>query len=103
MTLKVSQSPSGQLPPGQPQAEQSPPGQAKAEGRPNSNPGGRRRKTNFWTHFILILAVFIVASPLLFALVKATQTGAQVTGPSLIPGLHFLDNARAAWVGAGLG
>jgi sn-glycerol 3-phosphate transport system permease protein len=49
------------------------------------------------------MAVLIVASPLLFALVKATQTSAQVTGPSLLPGLHFLDNARDAWVGAGLG
>jgi sn-glycerol 3-phosphate transport system permease protein len=56
-----------------------------------------------WVHCILSLAVLLVASPLLFALIKATQTGAQVTGPSLLPGLHFLENARAAWVGAGLG
>ena len=93
MTLKISRS----------QAEQPQDKQAQARGRPNSNPGGGRRKNDFWTHFILIVAVFLVASPLLFALIKATQTGAQVTGPSLIPGLHFLDNARAAWVGAGLG
>ncbi|WP_407569431.1 carbohydrate ABC transporter permease [Deinococcus altitudinis] len=68
-----------------------------------SNPAGRRGRGSFWTHFILIMAVLLVASPLLFALVKATQTGSQVTGPSLIPGSHFLENARAAWVGAGLG
>jgi sn-glycerol 3-phosphate transport system permease protein len=57
---------------------------------------------DFWTHLILIVAVIVVASPLLFALIKSTQTSAQVTGPSLIPGLHFLENARAAWVGSGL-
>ena len=62
-----------------------------------------RHSGGFWTHLILILAVFLVASPLLFALIKATQTGAQVTGPSLLPGVHFLENARAAWQGAGLG
>jgi sn-glycerol 3-phosphate transport system permease protein len=45
----------------------------------------------------------VIASPLLFALVKATQTSAAVTGPSLAPGTQFLENARAAWVGAGLG
>ena len=71
--------------------------------KPSSNPAGRRGKGSFWTHFVLILVVLLVASPLLFALVKVTQTGAQVTGSSLIPGLRFLENARAAWVGAGLG
>lgn len=63
----------------------------------------RRGRGSFWTHLILGLAVLLVASPLLFALIKATQAGAQVSGPSLLPGLHFLENARAAWVGAGLG
>ena len=62
----------------------------------------QRGQVGFWTHFLLIAAVLIVGSPLLFALIKATQTSAQVTGPSLLPGLNFLDNARAAWVGAGL-
>ncbi len=63
----------------------------------------RRKHGGFWTHLILSLAVLLVASPLLFALIKATQTSAQVTGPSLVPGLNLLENARAAWVGAGLG
>jgi sn-glycerol 3-phosphate transport system permease protein len=62
----------------------------------------RRGRGNFWTHVILALAVLVIAAPLLFALVKATQTSAEVTGPSLLPGLHFLENARAAWIGAGL-
>ncbi len=62
-----------------------------------------QRKNHFWIHLILSVAVFLVASPLLFALLKATQSGAQVVGPSLTPGLHFFENARAAWIGAGLG
>jgi sn-glycerol 3-phosphate transport system permease protein len=52
---------------------------------------------------MLSTAVLIVAAPLLFAFIKATQTSAQVTGPSLLLGNQFLENARAAWVGAGLG
>lgn len=63
----------------------------------------KRRRGNFWTHLILSVAVLVIASPLLFALIKATQTSTQVTGPSLLPGPEFLNNARAAWVGAGLG
>lgn len=63
----------------------------------------RRGRSGVWVHIVLGVAVLVVASPLLFALIKATQTSAQVTGPSLRPGLQFLDNARAAWVGAGLG
>ncbi|GGR06575.1 carbohydrate ABC transporter permease [Deinococcus ruber] len=64
---------------------------------------GTRGRGGIWTHVILLVAVFVVAAPLLFALIKATQAGAQVSGPSLLPGLHFLENARAAWNGAGLG
>jgi sn-glycerol 3-phosphate transport system permease protein len=84
------------------------PNQIGRSGQISRNPrpykgASRWRQGAFWTHFILILAVLIVAAPLLFALVKATQTSAQVTGPSLLPGLHFFDNARDAWVGAGLG
>ena len=71
--------------------------------RPGRQSLGRKGGGSFWTHLVLSMAVFLVASPLLFALIKATQTGAQVVGPSLLPGLHFLENARAAWVGAGLG
>ena len=62
----------------------------------------RRQRGNFATHLILTIAVFVIASPLLIALIKATQTGAQVVGPSLVPGAHFLENIRSAWVGAGL-
>ena len=69
----------------------------------NRSVSGASKRGGFWTHLTLILAVLIVAAPLLFALVKATQTSAQVTGPSLVPGNQFFDNAKAAWLGAGLG
>ena len=61
-----------------------------------------RRHGSLATHLILMIAVIVIASPLLIALIKATQTGAQVVGPSLVPGAHLLENARSAWVGAGL-
>lgn len=71
--------------------------------RGKSRVSSQRGRSHFWTHLTLIVAVLVIASPLLFALVKATQTSAQVTGPSLLLGNQFLENARAAWVGAGLG
>ena len=77
------------------------PHQISRNPRPH-NGASRRARGGFWTHFTLIAAVLIVASPLLFALIKATQTSAQVTSSSLLPGLHFLENVRAAWFGAGL-
>ena len=72
---------------------------ARARGTQNS----RKKAGNFWTHLVLSAAVLLVTSPLLFAFIKATQTSAQVTGPSLLPGLSFFENARAAWIGAELG
>ena len=74
-------------------------------GRARRSPSrtGRRGRGTLTTHLILSLAVLIVASPLIFALIKATQASAQVTGPSLLPGLNVLANVRAAWEGAGLG
>jgi sn-glycerol 3-phosphate transport system permease protein len=62
----------------------------------------RRHRGNFATHLILTVAVLVIASPLLIALIKATQTGAQVVSPSLVPGSHFLENIQSAWTGAGL-
>lgn len=67
---------------------------------------GRRRRNRqggLLTHLILSSAMLVIASPLLFALIKATQAGAQVVGPSLVPGLYLFENAQAAWMGAGLG
>lgn len=53
-------------------------------------------------HLILIIASLIVAFPILFALIKATQIRSQVLSPSLIPGPAFLDNVRNVFLNANL-
>ena len=68
---------------------------SRSRKQPSSHPAGRRGRGSFWTHFILIVAVFLVASPLLFALVKATQTGAQVTGPGSLGTVSAVSRADA--------
>ncbi|MBB6098894.1 sn-glycerol 3-phosphate transport system permease protein [Deinobacterium chartae] len=55
------------------------------------------------THATLILAVFLIASPLLFALIKATQASSDVLSPRLLPGGEFLENLRSVWSDAHLG
>lgn len=54
-------------------------------------------------HLLLILACLLVTAPILFALIKATQTRAQVLSPSLVPGTMLWDNVQAAWTGGNLG
>ncbi|MFC4455937.1 carbohydrate ABC transporter permease [Deinococcus sonorensis] len=54
-------------------------------------------------HLILSVAALLIASPLLFALIKATQAGQQVVGPSLLPGTAFFQNLGSVWTSAGLG
>ncbi|GEM86647.1 carbohydrate ABC transporter permease [Meiothermus granaticius] len=54
-------------------------------------------------HLILILAVLLVGFPLIFALIKATQTGSAVNSANLIPSTHLWDNLLSAWNGAKLG
>ncbi len=54
-------------------------------------------------HLLLVLACLLVTAPILFALIKATQTRAQVLSPSLIPGTMLWENVRAAWTGGNLG
>jgi sn-glycerol 3-phosphate transport system permease protein len=54
-------------------------------------------------HLLLVLACLLVTAPILFALVKATQTRAQVLSPSLVPGTMLWDNVQAAWTGGNLG
>lgn len=55
------------------------------------------------THAALILAVLVVAAPLLFALIKATQSGAQLAGANLVPGRAFFSNLARVWTEANLG
>lgn len=55
------------------------------------------------THAVLIVAVFLIASPLLFALLKATQVSSDVLSPRLWPGANFGANLASVWNGAHLG
>ncbi|NLG08350.1 MAG: carbohydrate ABC transporter permease [Deinococcales bacterium] len=61
------------------------------------------RPRNAWlTHALLIVACFVVMAPVLFALIKATQSYSDVLSPSLVPGRELLDNISAAWTNARL-
>ena len=62
------------------------------------------RAKNTWViHLLLIIACSVVCAPILFALIKATQTRAVVVSPSLVPGGELWNNVRAVWQGADLG
>lgn len=63
----------------------------------------RRAVQTALIHLTLIVAVLLVGFPLLFALIKATQTGAAVNSANLIPSTHLWDNLVNAWNGAKLG
>ncbi|WP_084147789.1 carbohydrate ABC transporter permease [Deinococcus frigens] len=68
--------------------------------------GGRgpgRRGAVWPTHVALILAVIIISTPLIFALIKATQASSQVISPNMLPGSSFFDNLSSIWVEAKLG
>ena len=60
------------------------------------------RRNPWLVHLVLIVACAVVAFPIFFALVKATQTRVDVLSPSLWPGDQFLDNARAVFLNANL-
>lgn len=62
-----------------------------------------KRRNAVWLHLLLILACLLVTAPILYALLKATQTRAQVLSPSLVPGTMLFENVRDAWVGGNLG
>jgi sn-glycerol 3-phosphate transport system permease protein len=62
-----------------------------------------RQRRNLWTHLILIAAVLVMASPILFAAVKASQTRGAVMSPSLLPGSEFLGNLGLVWNSHNLG
>ncbi|AFZ68570.1 carbohydrate ABC transporter permease [Deinococcus peraridilitoris] len=57
----------------------------------------------FFIHATLIMAILLIASPLLFALIKATQASNDVISPRLIPGGDFINNVRSVWTDANLG
>ncbi|MER3483742.1 MAG: glycerol-3-phosphate ABC transporter permease [Meiothermus sp.] len=63
----------------------------------------RRAVQTALIHLTLIVVVLLVGFPLLFALIKATQTGAAVNSANVIPSTHLWDNLVSAWNGAKLG
>lgn len=60
------------------------------------------RRRPWLLHLVMILACVVVAFPILFALLKATQIRSQVLSPSLWPGDQFLNNVRAVFLNANL-
>jgi sn-glycerol 3-phosphate transport system permease protein len=61
-------------------------------------------KKNSWLiHIILSIACLVIAAPILFALIKATQTGARVNSAYLVPGTMLFENIAAAWRQGNLG
>ncbi len=63
----------------------------------------RHKRNPIWIHVVLSIAVAIVAAPVIFAIIKATQSRGDVLSPSLMPGVHFLDNLKIVWQDQHLG
>lgn len=61
------------------------------------------KRDPIWIHAVLIIAVFLIASPILFAIIKATQARGDVLSPSLVPGTEFFSNLRIVWTDQHLG
>lgn len=64
---------------------------------------GNGRRTRWLVHVGLIVSCLVVTGPILFALIKATQTTSQVLSPSLIPGIDLWSNVKSVWLGSDLG
>ena len=65
----------------------------------------RPRLSTFSTHLILLLAALIIASPIIFALIKSTQSTAQINTypPSFSIGDSAIENYTVAWERYNLG
>ncbi len=65
----------------------------------------RPKISTFSTHFALLLAVLFVASPILFALIKSTQSTAQIQmyPPQFGIGRSLIENYATAWQRYNLG
>jgi sn-glycerol 3-phosphate transport system permease protein len=61
------------------------------------------KKDPIWVHIVLSVAVLLIAAPILFALIKSTQSRGDVLSPSLVPGVEFLSNLRIVWNDQNLG
>ena len=61
-----------------------------------------RQRRRWVVHLVLIVGCIIVTFPIVFALIKATQTRAAVLSPSLLPGGELWNNIRSVWIDANL-
>jgi sn-glycerol 3-phosphate transport system permease protein len=60
------------------------------------------RRNTIVLHLVLIAACALVAFPILFALIKATQIRSEVLSASLIPGSALMENLRNVFLNANL-
>jgi len=65
----------------------------------------RPKLSTFSTHLVLILVALVVASPIIFALIKSTQSTAQISTypPSFSVGNSAIENYTVAWERYNLG
>lgn len=61
------------------------------------------KKSNITVHIILSISCFIIAFPLVFAFIKATQTPGQVMSSRLLPDIYLFNNIRDVWKNYNLG
>ena len=65
--------------------------------------GPGRQGPSWPTHLALIVAVLIISTPLIFALIKSTQASGQVISPNTLPVTSFGDHLRSIWLEAKVG
>lgn len=58
----------------------------------------KKQKDPIWIHIILIISVFLVCFPLVFTIIKSTQSLVEVTTPSLKIGTSFFSNIKHIWI-----
>ena len=61
------------------------------------------KKDPIWVHLVLSVSVLMIAAPIIFALIKATQSLGDVLSPSLRPGNAFFKNLKIVWTDQNLG
>ncbi len=57
-----------------------------------------KHKDPIWIHLVLIISVILVCFPLVFTIIKSTQSLVQVTTPSLLIRSSFFSNIKQIWV-----
>ena len=63
----------------------------------------KRHTRHIWVHLALSIAVLLIAAPILFAGIKATQDRSEVLSPRMLPGNHFIENISVVWNDQDLG